>query len=120
MKHYPQISLAMLLAVLCSAGCGGGDVDAPTTNACPNSDTSATVVLRGCDTTVVNKKVGECTIADVLKECDSLPRDEYVRCIARKTSALIEQNVIAGQDKGNIQICAGDDRETEGEQPGEG
>jgi len=114
-----KLAIAFFLAALFLAGCQQQDLAETTVAACPDSDTSPTVVLNGCDTTVVNKKVGECTLADVLRECESVPEEEFARCISGKTNTLMQQNVIAGQDKGNIQICAGDDREAEGEQPGE-
>ena len=120
MKHaHAVFSLATLMSFLLVAGCENRDLGNLTESSCPESDTSATVVLKGCDTTVANKQLGECTLADVLKECESAEGEEFARCISSKTNALMDQNVIAGQDKGNIQICAGDDREAEGEQPGE-
>jgi hypothetical protein len=120
MKHAQVFfSLATLMSFLFVAGCENRDLGSLSGTDCPESDTSATVVLRGCDTTVANKQVGECTLADVLKECEPAVGEEFARCIAGKTNALMDQNVITGKDKGNIQICAGDDRETEGEQPGE-
>ena len=84
---------------------------------CPDSDTRPTVVIRGCDTGVANIAVGDCTLADQLHACESGSLEDFPRCIAKTTERLIEAGVIKGKDKGALQICSADDRESEGEAP---
>jgi hypothetical protein len=79
---------------------------------CSASDTRPTIVLRGCDTGVANGALGECTLADHLRVCENGPVEDFPRCVAKTTERWIETGVIQGRDKGLIQACAADDRES--------
>jgi hypothetical protein len=79
---------------------------------CPQSDTRATIVLRDCDTGVANAALGDCTLADHLRVCESGPVEDFPRCVAKTTERWIETGVIQGRDKGLIQACAADDRDS--------
>jgi hypothetical protein len=80
---------------------------------CPDSDTRPTVIIRGCDTGVANIAVGSCTLADQIHPCEAGSAEDFPRCIAKVTERLIDTGIIHGKDKGELQICAADDREEE-------
>jgi hypothetical protein len=125
-------SILMLAWLAALAACSGpapvvedraGDEDAPPPVSagvaaapafeCPDSDTRATIVLRGCDTGVANAAIGECTLADHLRACETGPPGDFPRCVAKTTERWVETGVIQGRDKGLIQACAADDRDTD-------
>jgi hypothetical protein len=84
----------------------GDTTGAAETIDCAQSDTRPTVFIRDCDTTVANVAVGECTVADHLRECVDRPADDFPRCIAKASNRLKELGAITGPDKGKIQRCA--------------
>ena len=121
--------LLVLVTMAAAAACGGPTPvvpDAPAAAAaapvpaadapfqCPETDTRPTIVLRGCDTGVANAALGDCTLADHLRACESGPVEDFPRCVAKTTERWIETGVIQGRDKGLIQACAADDREVDG------
>jgi YVTN family beta-propeller protein len=77
---------------------------------CPNSDTSATVVIDdSCDTGVDNDLTANgCTISDLVAGCEEGATDhgQYVSCVAQVTNDLKGADIITGKDKGAIQSCA--------------
>lgn len=84
------------------------------------SDKRATVIIEDCDSGVKNQVIDQCTIADLLRVCQPKPVDERARCYAKTTNALKEKGLISGKEKGDMQLCAADDRKAEGEKPGKG
>ena len=54
-------------------------------DACPNSDTTPTIVIDGCDTGVENHLIdGGCTISDIIAECaaEGTNHGQFVNCVA--------------------------------------
>jgi hypothetical protein len=76
--------------------------------ACPqaSAQTTPTLVLRGCDSGVKNRAWKDCTIADLLMQCELEKPEFRNRCIAKTTNTLVQLGIIDGQEKGEIQLCA--------------
>ncbi len=76
--------------------------------ACSQAPVSSapTLVLRGCDSGVKNRQWRECTIDDLLTQCEQEEAQFRNRCIAKTTNRLVELDIIDGKEKGEIQLCA--------------
>jgi len=86
-----------------------GDGMADCNDQCPNSNMSATVVIDGCNTDVVNHLLNSgCTISDRIAACAVGVRNygQFVSCVAALTNTLKRNGVITGKQKGAIQKCA--------------
>ena len=80
-----------------------------TTDQCPNSDLSATVVIDGCNSGVTNTLFPTgCTISDFIAACakGASNHGQFVSCVSSLTNALKKAGTITGQQKGAIQSCA--------------
>ena len=78
-------------------------------DACPSSDTRATVVVDGSDTGVTNHLLSDgCTIADLITEAAAGASDhgEFVSTVASLTNDLKKAGIISGREKGAIQSAA--------------
>lgn len=77
-------------------------------DACPHSDLSATVAIRGCDTGVVNPVLPSgCTVADLVASCDDR-EDHHDRrrfCVARRAFDLAEDRIITRRQKDALIQC---------------
>lgn len=76
---------------------------------CPNSDTSDTVIIGGCDSGVANLVLPSgCTVADLVAQAADGARNhgQFVSSVASLTNALKKAGLISGKDKGRIQSCA--------------
>jgi formylglycine-generating enzyme len=76
---------------------------------CANSDSTATIVIDGCDTSVANALLPDgCTMTDKIAELASSARNhgEFVSGVARLTNGWKNKGLITGQEKGRIQKCA--------------
>ena len=76
---------------------------------CPNSDLSATVVIDGCNSGVLNTLFPNgCTISDLIAACAESARNHgrFVRCVSHMTNKLKKAGTIAAQQKGAIRSCA--------------
>jgi hypothetical protein len=73
-------------------------------DACPNSDTRPTVVVRGNDSGVANKDTGNgCTINDLIAENAEYPdHATFVRHVQEVTAPLVAAGVITRRDQGAI------------------
>jgi hypothetical protein len=76
----------------------------PGSDACPNSDTRPTVVIRGHDTGVVNVDTGNgCTVNDLIAENAQYPdHATFVRHVQTVTAPLVANGVITHRDQGAI------------------
>ena len=86
-----------------------GDGMAHCNDQCPNSNMSATVVIDGCNTDVVNHLLNSgCTISDRIAACAEGVRNhgQFVNCVSGLTNTLKRNGVIGGKEKGAIQRCA--------------
>ena len=82
--------------------CDDGDL-------CPDSNLSATVSIRGCDSEVVNAEVADgCSMNDLIEECvgEEENHGSFVSCVARLTNAWKKAGLITGKEKGAMQSCA--------------
>lgn len=78
-------------------------------DACPESDTSVTNVIDGCDSGVENLLLdGGCTMTDEIAECAASARNHgaFVSCVAHLTNRWKRDGLISGAEKGRIQSCA--------------
>lgn len=76
---------------------------------CPNSITTATVVIDGCDSGVPNLVlVAGCTLADAIAGCanGATNHGKYVSCVSDLTNSLKKAGVLTGAQKGAIERCA--------------
>jgi plastocyanin len=73
-------------------------------DACPDSDTRATVIIDGDDTGVANVDTGDgCTINDLIAEDAAYATHaHFVRHVEQVTEALVVDGVISRRDKGAI------------------
>jgi hypothetical protein len=73
-------------------------------DACPDSDTRATVIIGGHDSGVANIDTGDgCTINDLIDEdAEYADPGTFVRHVDRVTDALVADGVITRRDKGAI------------------
>ncbi|MFC3505513.1 OmpL47-type beta-barrel domain-containing protein [Micromonospora krabiensis] len=74
------------------------------TDACPASDTRATVVIDGDDTGVANLDTGNgCTINDLIDENAGYPRhDDFVRHVEAVTAMLVADGTLTRRQQGAI------------------
>jgi hypothetical protein len=82
--------------------CDDGDL-------CPGSNLSARVLVRGCDSEVVNAEVADgCSMNDLIEECagEEENHGSFVSCVARLTNAWKKAGLITGKEKGAMQSCA--------------
>lgn len=80
-------------------------------DACPHSDLSATVALRGCDTGVTNPVLPSgCTIADLVASCGDHENhhDRSRFCVARRAFDLAEDRIITHRQKDALMKCVRD------------
>ncbi len=111
-------------ACLITAGCGtmtsataaltlspdsdsDGNVDC--VDACPNSDTGATIVIGYCDSGVGNQMLADgCTMADEIAKAAANPKSygQWVSAVAHLTNEWKKDGLINGKEKGKIQSCA--------------
>jgi hypothetical protein len=78
-------------------------------DACPDSDTSPTVVIGSCDTGVENQLLEDgCTLFDLIAQCvvGAVNHGEFVSRVAHLTNDLKRDGIITGKEKGKIQKCA--------------
>src|SRR5262249_38736040 len=76
---------------------------------CPNSDSSATVVIDSCNSEVPNISFRSgCTISDLIGACAKSARNhgQFVSCVSHITDELKNAGTVTGQQKGAIQSCA--------------
>jgi hypothetical protein len=77
---------------------------------CPDSDLSATVSIKGCDSGVANDEDVEdgCSMNDLIGRCagEEENHGSFVSCVAYCTNAWKKEGWITGKDKGAIQSCA--------------
>jgi len=77
---------------------------------CPDSDLSATVSVRGCDSGVANTEVADgCWMHELIGECaadEEKPHGSFVSCVTQRTNAWKKEGLITGREKGAIQSCA--------------
>lgn len=79
-------------------------------DACVFSDTSATVVIDGCDSGVPNTVFADgCRISDSIAACaaGASNHGKFVSCVSQYTNTLKKNGTITGAQKGAIQSCAG-------------
>jgi hypothetical protein len=96
------------LATPCSSDSDGDGVPDPADD-CPDSDTSATVVIDGCDTGALNSVLPNgCTLADEIGVCAELAEThgDFVSCVAQLTNEWQAEGVISNREKGTITRCA--------------
>ncbi|WP_433528842.1 OmpL47-type beta-barrel domain-containing protein [Micromonospora sp. CA-263727] len=74
------------------------------TDACPDSDTRATVIINGDDTGVANVDTGNgCTINDLIDEHANYPRHaDFVRHVTAVTAALVADGTLTQRQQGAI------------------
>ena len=79
-------------------------------DACPDSDSSDTVVIDGCDTEVANLMPdGDgCTMADRIAECadGAVNHGAFISAVAHVTNEWKQDGLISGREKSRIQRCA--------------
>ena len=78
-------------------------------DACPDSDSSETLIIGGCDTGVENFFFEDgCTLSDVIAELQagSDNHGAFVSAVAHLTNELKADGTISGKEKGAIQRCA--------------
>jgi PA domain len=77
-----------------------------TDDQCPDSDTSPTVVVGGCDSGVPNTLLSTgCTISDLIAPC-AAGQDPFVSCVSHVTNFLKSHGFITGSQKSAIMSCA--------------
>jgi len=76
---------------------------------CPNSYTTETVVIRGCDSSVINvvDETG-CTVADKTNYCEEAAKnhEQFVSCVAALAETLTEEYVIHPWGKSSLVKCS--------------
>jgi cytochrome c len=79
-------------------------------DACPGSDLSATVVMRGEDSGVENRDRGDgCTIEDLIRDEDDWPsQGSFLRHVRQVTDRLVRDGVITRIEQGKILAAAGE------------
>jgi len=78
-------------------------------DACPESDTSPTIIIDECDSGVNNVLDEDgCTISDSINEIaeGASNHGKFVSGVAHLLNGLKKQGIIKGSDKGAIQSCA--------------
>lgn len=86
-----------------------GDGVPDRSDACPQSDLSATIVIDKCDSGVSNPVFPTgCTIADFIAACGDRTAQpgRFTGCVSRVTSSLKTARIISGRQTGSIQTCA--------------
>ena len=75
----------------------------------PNSDQTATAIIDGCDSGVLNMNLGCSTMVDLISDCaaNATNHEEFVSCVSYLTNAWKAEGLITGKEKGKIQSCAG-------------
>jgi len=79
-------------------------------DACPDSDTSDTIVIDGCDSGVDNVLFDDgCTISDLISQYaeDVKNHGQFVSGVSHMLNNLKKDGIISGKDKEKIQSCAG-------------
>jgi hypothetical protein len=96
----------------CKAPDTDGDGIIDTEDSCPSSNLSATVVIDGCDSHVLNTLFPNgCTISDSIQQCAEGAKNhgQFVSCVSHFTNKLKKMGVITGRQHGAIQSCAAKD-----------
>jgi hypothetical protein len=78
-------------------------------DSCIGSDTSATVVIGGCDSGVANTVFANgCRISDAIEACAEGAGNHgaFVSCVSHYTNGLKQNGTITNANKGAIQSCA--------------
>jgi hypothetical protein len=76
---------------------------------CPDSNLAIRVLIRGCDSEVVNADVADgCSMNDLIGECvdGGNNHGSFVSCVAYLTNAWKKDGLITGKEKGAMQSCA--------------
>jgi hypothetical protein len=79
------------------------------TDACPDSDLSATVVVDGCDSGAANTLGADgCTVSDWIAQAAASATNHgaFVSAVSELTNGLHDEGSISGRDKGAIVSCA--------------
>lgn len=79
------------------------------TDYCQGSDSAPTVIIDACDSGVENQPLGEgCKMSDLIAQCaqDAGNHGTFVNCVAHLTNSWIEESLISGEEKGELQECA--------------
>ncbi len=88
-----------------------GDGVPDSSDNCPNSILSPTLMIAGCNTGVPNTGAvtNGCTIADLIAQCTVNPGDpcQFVSCVASLTDSLVAQGTITAAEQAAILSCAG-------------
>lgn len=73
------------------------------------SDMTATVIIDGCDTYVINMVfLDGATMMDLINECaaNAMNHGEFVSCVSHLTNGWKSDGYISGKEKGKIMDCA--------------
>jgi hypothetical protein len=76
---------------------------------CPESDTSPTVIIDGCDSSVENQPLGEgCKMSDLIEQCaqDVGNHGIFVSCVGHLTNDWKKEGIISEEEKEKLQECA--------------
>ncbi|HZI65418.1 MAG TPA: lamin tail domain-containing protein [Thermoanaerobaculia bacterium] len=96
--------------VLFVMGDNDGDGFPDDADSCVASDTSATVVIDGCDSGAGNDLFSNgCKISDTIAACAAAAatHEDFTGCVAHATNELLQSGVITAKERGAIQKCAG-------------
>lgn len=87
-----------------------GDGCADSVDPHPNSNTTPTVIIDGCNSGVPNVFVTSCsTMSDLIGDCAAKAKNhgQFVSCVSDLTNAWKTAGLITGAQKGAIMSCAG-------------
>lgn len=87
---------------------GDGDGVPDTSDACPNTDFTMSVIVGGCDSGVANRNPDGCSIMDRIEEITGrvADHDAFVRKVALMARQLVRDGVIIGVEAGAIRQCS--------------
>lgn len=76
---------------------------------CPTSDLGETIIISDCDTGVKNRMVANgCTVLDLIGKCEDEAKNhgQFVQCVNRLMSELMQQDIITRKEHAIIIKCA--------------
>jgi hypothetical protein len=88
---------------------GDGDGIPDDSDACPDSNLAASIIIDSCNSDVGNHlQAGGCTLSDRIAELTASADNhgKFVSAVAKYTNQLVSDSIITGQQKGAIHSCA--------------
>ena len=105
----PDVNNDAVQGLMVGVADADGDGLPDDTDACPDSDLSATVVVDGCDSGAANTLGADgCTVSDWIAQAAASATNHgaFVSAVSELTNGLHDEGSISGRDKGAIVSCA--------------